>query len=479
MEIQYLKDALMSIRWQDVVDIFLITFVFYRLYVWIQGTRALRILIALLALGIFYPLARWAGLFITSWILQYLWAVILVIIVVVFQSEIRQVLDRMSPVRFFLGRPEVLDRLDVEEVARAAFELAQRRIGALIVFKRQDMLEDHLRGGIPLDGRVSYEVLSSIFLPQSPTHDGAVVIQSGRVNGMGCYLSLSDNPGLPRKYGARHRAGIGITERCDAIALIISEERGEVSLAVGGEVQLIGSADELKDRLESMMTKPQQPERRWQTALTRNLAPKIISFTLVLVLWAFIGGQPRAEIWFTIPLEYRKMPANMEIVGEMVSRVEVGFRGPRTIISTITPDQLRAHIDLSQTLTGPNHFRLTQENIRVPLGIEITKIAPSSIQIRLEEVKIRPIPVKAHLIGKLSRDLRLKTVWVEPPFINLQGPAGALKKIREIFTEPIDLSEVKENTKLLVAVDINVPQLRLGPDQPYQVSVDLKVERTR
>jgi diadenylate cyclase len=134
-----LIDTLCGIRWQDVVDIFLITFILYRLYVWIQGTRALRILIALAGLGLLYVLARWAGLFITTWILQYLWAVILVIVVVVFQSEIRQVLERMSPLRFFLGRLEALDRLVIDEIVRAVFELAQKRIGALIVFQRKDI----------------------------------------------------------------------------------------------------------------------------------------------------------------------------------------------------------------------------------------------------------------------------------------------------------------------------------------------------
>lgn len=414
----------------------------------------------------------------TSWILQYLWAIILVIIVVVFQSEIRQVLDRMSPVRFFLGRPEALGRLVVEEVAHAGFELAQRRIGALIVFKRQDILEDYLKGGVPLDGRVCYEILSSIFLPQSPTHDGAVVIQGGRIISMGCYLPLSDNPSLPQKYGTRHRAGIGITERSDAIALIISEERGEVSLAVEGQIQQIASPDELKDKLESMIVNPQKPpQANWRAAFTTNLAPKIISFILVLVLWAFIGGQPRAEIWLAVPLEYTNMPVNTEIVGEMTNRVEVGIRGPRTIISTITPDQLRAHLDLSQALTGLNYIRLTPENIRVPLGAEITKIDPSSVRIRLEQVKSRFVPVKAHLIGKLFPPLRLKSVTVVPPSIVLQGPEGALKKVREIFTEPVDLSELKEDTKISLGIEINSLQLRLAVDQPSQVTVDIKVQK--
>jgi diadenylate cyclase len=465
-------------RWQDVVDILLITFVFYRLYVWIQGTRALRILIAILALGILYPLARWSGLFITSWILQYLWAVILVIIVVVFQSEIRQVLDRVSPIRFFLGRPEAFGRMVVEEVAMAAFALAQRRIGALLVFKRQDLLEDYLKGGIPLDGRVSHEILSSIFFPQSPTHDGAVVIQGGRIVSVGCYLPLSENPALPQQYGTRHRAGIGITERCDAIAIIVSEERGEVSLAVGGRIELARSAEELKGLLESMISTPQQMKKGgWQDVFTTNVIPKSVSFIVVCVLWVFIGGQPRAEIWMTVPLEYRNMPANMEIVGELVNRVEVGIRGPRTMISSITPDQLKAYVDLSQSIPGANHIRLTPDNVRAPLGTEITKVVPSSVRIRLEDIGSRAVPVKAHLVGKLLRPLRLKGVVVEPPEVVLQGPAGILKKVREVFTEPVELGEVKEDTQVSVPLEILPAQLRLAPDQPSQVTVNIQVEK--
>jgi hypothetical protein len=366
----------------------------------------------------------------------------------------------------------------VEDVAKAAFDLAQRRVGALLIFKRQDMLEDYLKGGVPLDGRVSHEVLSSIFFPQSPTHDGAVVIQGGRIVSVGCYLPLSENPNLPQKYGTRHRAGIGITERCDAIALVVSEERGEVSLAVSGRIELVGNAEELKNRLESMIATPQQKTKgSWQDAFTTNLIPKSVSFILVCVLWVFIGGQPRAEIWMTVPLEYRNMPANMEIVGDLSNRVEVGIRGPRTLISSISPDQLKAHVDLSQSMSGVNHVRLTPDNIRAPLGTEVTKVAPSFVRIRLEDIKSRSVPVKAHLVGKLLRPLRLKGVVVEPPEVVLQGPAGSLKKLREIFTEPVDLGEVKESLQISVALEITPPQLRLAPDQPSQVTVHIRVEK--
>jgi len=473
----YLKEILASMRWQDLMDILLITFILYRLYVWLQGTRALRILIALAALGLLYLLARWSGLFITTWILQYLWAVILVIMVVVFQSEIRQVLERMSPLNFFLGQPETLDRLALEEVVRTAFELAKNRIGALIVFQRRDILEDHLKGGIPLDGRISFEVLSSIFIPSSPAHDGAVIIHGGRIVSVGCYLPLSDNPALPRNYGSRHRAGIGITEKCDAISLIVSEERGEVLLAVEGEITRMGNPGDLQERLGSMLFKVERKKNRWPSALTANLVPKGIAFALVLVLWGFIAGQQRTEMWLTVPFEYRNIPTNMEIAGELVNKVEVGIRGPRGVISGVSQDQVRAHIDLSQGLRGLNYVRITTDNIRIPLGTEVTKINPSSMRIRLEDVKTRSVQVKAQFIGKLPQPLRLETVGVEPRFVVLQGPESRLTKVREVLTEPIDLSSITENTKISVGVDVNFPQIRLAPNQPSHVAVEIKIEK--
>jgi len=456
----------------------LITFILYRLYLWIQGTRALRILIALAALGLLYFLARWSGLVITTWILQYLWAVILVIVVVIFQSEIRQVLERMSPARFFIGRPEALDRLVLEEVVRTVFELAQKRIGALVVFQRRDILEDYLKGGIPLGGRVSYEVLTSIFLPNSPAHDGAVVIHEGQIVSMGCYLPLSDNMTLPRNYGTRHRAGIGITERGDAVSLIVSEERGEVLLAVEGRIRRMANPSELQGQLESMLVRPEQTKGRWQAALTSNLVPKIVSFVLVFALWLFIAGQHRAELRMTVPLEFRNVPANMEISGEGANKVEVGIRGSRGMIFGVTPDQVRAFVDLSQAAPGQNYFRLTVDNIRAPLGMEITKISPSSIRLYLDPVKTRSLPIKAKLTGKLPHSLSLKSVGVEPAFVILQGPESALGKIREVFTDPIDLSLVLEDRKIAIGLDIDSPQIHLASGQPLQVAVDIKLERT-
>lgn len=474
--VSFLKEVFSLMRWQDAVDILVIATIIYWLYTWLQGTRALRILLAFAALVIFYFFALWFGFFMTTWILQYLWAVILVIMIVVFQAEIRQVLERISPLRFFLGRPEPLDRLVLEEVVRTVFDLARNRIGALLVFQRSDIIDDYLKGGIALDGRISYEVLSSIFQPRSPAHDGAMIIKGGRIVSVGCYLPLSDNPNLPRYYGSRHRAGIGLTEKSDALSLIVSEERGEISLAIEGNISLINNPEELQERLMSLLLREER-RKVWSSLVTTNLTPKIIAVALSLGIWGFIAGQQKTEMLFTVPLEYRNLPPNVEISGELVNRIEVGLRGPRGVITHISPDKIRAHVDLFQSTRGLNYIRLSTENISVPLGTEVTKINPETIRLRLEEVKTRSIQVKAQLVGKLPKPLRLKSVWVEPPFVILQGPESLLKKVKEVFTEPVDLSYIDRDTKIPVTIDVNFPQIRLAANQPAQVRVEIKVEK--
>ena len=365
----------------------------------------------------------------------------------------------------------------VDEVVRVSFDLAQKRIGALMVFQREDILGDHLKGGIALDGRLSYEVLSSIFLHGAPAHDGAVIIHGNRIVSVGCYLPLSDNANMPRNYGSRHRAGIGITERGDALTLIVSEERGEVLLAMEGRAIPLSNPEDLRARLKLLLGRPQAARGKWQTVLTENLAPKIVSFVLVAVLWGLITGQQRAELWLTIPLEYRNMPQNLEIAGDPTNRVEVGIRGPRGMIAGITPEQVRAHVDLSRCPMGSNNFHLTAENVRTPLGTEIIKINPGAVRVRLDEVKSRSVPVRTNFVGTLPAPLRLKSVFIEPSALMLQGPESTLARVQEITTERIDLSRIRGSGRISVGVEIYSPYLRLAPNQPSKVNVEITLEK--
>jgi YbbR domain-containing protein len=167
----------------------------------------------------------------------------------------------------------------------------------------------------------------------------------------------------------------------------------------------------------------------------------------------------------------------MEIAGGGLKTIEVGIRGSRGMIFSIAPEQVRAYIDLSQAQPGQNYFRLTLDNIRTPLGTEITKINPASVRLTLEIVKSRPVPIKVHFVGKLPSPWHLKSYSIDPPFILVQGPESALAKVRAVFTEPVDLSAIRECTRISVGVEVSPPQLRLAPEQSSRVILNVKVEQ--
>jgi diadenylate cyclase len=201
----------------------------------IRGTRAVQVLVGLLALIAVRLLSDLLGLMTVSWILDNFVASAVLIIIVLFQADIRRALARVGRGVF----PRMAERQEsrvLEEVVRAAQTLAQRRVGALIVLERETGLEDLIQIGTPLDAAVTKDLLVSIFLPYSPLHDGAVVIQSGRVAFAGCILPLTLRADVPEGLGTRHRAALGITEETDAVVIVVSEETANISVVIGGEM---------------------------------------------------------------------------------------------------------------------------------------------------------------------------------------------------------------------------------------------------
>ncbi|HTP67257.1 MAG TPA: diadenylate cyclase CdaA, partial [Geobacteraceae bacterium] len=214
------------IRPQDIADIIIMSFLVYQLYRWFKNTKAMQVVIGLGFLGILYVITKNLGLFMTSWILQELGTVLFVLIIVIFQTEIRQALYKFSLLRNLFGRQENGTQLDLLELASMVFSLAAERTGAIIVLQRKEPLDEYLLHGVPIDGLFSAQLVTSIFRENTPLHDGAVVIRDGRIVQASCHLPLSTNPDFPQYYGTRHRAGIGLSERSDAVVVIVSEERG-------------------------------------------------------------------------------------------------------------------------------------------------------------------------------------------------------------------------------------------------------------
>ncbi len=263
--------AAAALHWRDALDILLVAFVIYRVLALFQGTRAVQITIGLGVLAAAAVLARALGLTSLGWLLDHFWSFWVVALIVVFQPELRRALG-------WIGQGSLLQRLTgnteralaVDEVARAADSLAARRIGALLVLERATGLRQWAELGVALDALVSADLLTSLFLPYSPLHDGAVIVQGGRVVAAGCFLPLSRNAQIGRALGTRHRAALGIAEDTDAVAVVVSEETGRVSLAVAGGIEAVEDAAALRRRLGELLDVTERRDAAGLGALRRR-----------------------------------------------------------------------------------------------------------------------------------------------------------------------------------------------------------------
>jgi len=383
-----MKDLLHLFRWQDGLDILILTYIFYRLYLWLRKKKALRMILAILALPLFYVLAKWLDLPLSVWGLQNLWPVILIVVVVIFQEEIREVLGNISLPSFFFGRSEKLTSEAIDKIVEAVFQMAERRIGGLIVLQNGDDLDELIHEKTPLDAEINEDLLISLFNPQSPLHDGAVIIRGDRIRYATALLPLCKSISLPKEWGTRHRAGVGITEISDAECMIISEERGEVLLACKGTLQKKATREDLKKALVHDVPVQERKDREslWPKKLFQDLPQKALFFFLVCLLWVFVIGVRQGEVGFNIPIEYYSIPQNLVIAGGPPKEVNVRLKGSQRLLSSLKPDQIRVRVDLSNVHQGNNQISISEANFNTGPGISVTNFYPRNLRIQLSPV---------------------------------------------------------------------------------------------
>lgn len=242
-----------TIAWWDVLDIALVSVLVYELLLLIRGTRAVQMALSGgFILGLFF-VSEWLQLETVNWVIRNLAGYVVFAIIVLFQSDIRRALAHFGRAPFFryFARAQSTDET-IEELVVTAANLAARRTGAIIVIERQIGLRNYIEGGIPLDAMVTYDLMASIFHPGSPLHDGAAIIQGDRVAAAACFLPLSVNPRVSRELGTRHRAALGLTEENDAVAIVVSEETGSISLVRDGRLERGISSEALRTELRSL-----------------------------------------------------------------------------------------------------------------------------------------------------------------------------------------------------------------------------------
>ena len=236
--------------WRDVLDIALVSVLLYQVIQLLRGSRALAVLTGLGLLTVLYFVAKGIGLYTLTWLLQYIFGSLFILIVVIFQSDIRQALGERGASRIF--HRQAIDKSGVEVLVKACVEMARLRVGALIVLERSMRLGDMIkREGVRLDAILSTQLLMNIFYPKAPLHDGAAIISKSRIMAAGCILPLAVAKG--ENFGTRHRAALGITQESDAAVIVVSEERGEISVALKGELIRALDGSRLRQTLNDLI----------------------------------------------------------------------------------------------------------------------------------------------------------------------------------------------------------------------------------
>lgn len=245
----------LNFGWRDICDISIVTILFYRLILIVRGTRILSAMYGIMILLASYMLSDKLGFYTLHWLLSSFLGSLFLVLVILFQNDIRMALSEVGTnnvFSYFFGRKRA-ESSTVDHIAIAAFKMSRQRMGALIVIEREMQLGDLLTKGVTMNADVSGDLLQAIFYPKNPLHDGAVVIRRNKILAAGCILPLSAQGQGKQAYGTRHRAALGTTEETDAMVVVVSEERGEVSLALQGTLTTISDPETLKKELESAM----------------------------------------------------------------------------------------------------------------------------------------------------------------------------------------------------------------------------------
>lgn len=222
--------------WQDAVDILIVAAVVYWIILLIRGTRSLQMLIGLILLILAFLISQKGRLLTLHWILNNFLSSIILIIVVIFQHDIRRALSTVGTNPFFSGTYSPYGGPIIDEIIDATLSMSRRQTGALIVLEQEAEVDKHVEVGVPLNAKVSKELIATIFTPPSPLHDGAILIQGGKLTAARCFLPLTANPRVLKTLGSRHRAALGLSEETDAVVIVVSEEKGVISLAINGKL---------------------------------------------------------------------------------------------------------------------------------------------------------------------------------------------------------------------------------------------------
>lgn len=462
---------ILSLRWQDIVDIGLVSYILLRFYVLFRGTNAFRVLIGMTILWFFQQVAVSLGLVVTSWVVQGVVALGAFIIIVVFRNEIRNVLlaRNLKSILWDFSSKTVITA--IETIVQSVHEMAQQKCGALLVFPGKEDLEEVVQGGIPWKGAISKEMILSIFWPDNPVHDGAAIFQGDQINQVAVILPVSRRDDLPSYYGTRHRAALGLAEATDALVILVSEERGDVVVAKDSQLTTVKQKRRLEQVLQEHMGVAVKKGRESRKEKLAFIAAALFSVIFTTGVWFSVSRGVDTLVTLQVPLEYTKRDLAMEIVNTSINTVNLELEGSGALIKSIRPDQVQVRLDLSKSKAGPNTFTITRKTISLPPGVVLKGVTPSVVDVELDVLIKKELPVQIDWVGRLPDHFILEEASVVPKTVEIIGGQRMLEKMLTLYTEKVPLNNLEVEGVITANVALNPASLKIAPGSEERVTI--------
>jgi diadenylate cyclase len=460
-----------SLRWQDILDIGLVSYILFRFYVLFRGTNAFRVLIGMTILWFFQQAAVSMGLIVTSWVVQGIVALGAFIIIVIFRNEIRSVLQasHLKAILWDVSSKTVISTIEI--IVQSVYEMAARKCGALIVIPGRDDVDEMIQPGIPWKGEISKEMILSIFWPDNPVHDGAAIIQGDQIVQVSAILPLSRRDDLPTQYGTRHRAALGLAETTDALVIAVSEERGHMVVAQNGRLMIVRQKRKLEQILQEHMGVASKKGRELIKERLMVVAAAVFSVIFITGVWFSVsrGGDTLAT--FESPVVYLNRDPAMEIVKTSVNTVSLELEGSGALIKSIKPDQVKVKLDMANSKVGPNSFTITRESISLPPGIVLKDVTPPVVEVDLDVLIKKDVPVQIDWVGKLPDNFILTEINLEPKTVVIIGGKRILEKISTLYTEKVPLNNLEVRGTITANLALSPASLKIAPNSKEKVTI--------
>ena len=480
--ISSLKHLLTNFRFADLLDILVVTIFIYSLLSWLRQRASRSVVIGLGSVVLLYATARIFNMYMTSQVFQAGLTAALVALVIIFQDDIRMAFEKLVSIGTFRSKHQLLaSNKTVDWLVEAACNMARDRIGALIVLKGREVLDRHLNGGISVNGRISVPLLYSIFHPETPSHDGAVIVEGDRIDKFAVRLPLSHNLTAVGEVGTRHTAALGLAERSDVLVVVVSEERGVVSVAEEGKLEQV-TRENLRTRLNEFYRRifPPPSEISRLSWISRNAGIKCVSLISALILWSLFAYRVETiNRTFTLPIEYRNVPSNWVIDNPQPSEVRVSLYGAERSFN-FDHSSLVISLDLGKLKEGTQVIPITERNLSIPAGLTISNISPRDFSFRAYQMTTVEVPVHIKTKGKLPKNLLLSDLKATPASVRITIPKARKSSIIEVTTEPLDLESLTQNSVVRLGIQPPASAQLADENQRYvRVSVTLEPKQKK